>query len=97
MAGERKHSSPARQNSGGQREPRSPISGGERRGPLPAGEREKALEAVRAVMQPKVCSSFMNLQIKPSVKFIEEMFLKTGLCEHPSLTLQVILNAAFFF
>lgn len=63
MAGERKFSAPARQNSGGsgRQEPHSPISGGGRRGPFPAGEREKALEAVRAVTQPKVCStSFFN-------------------------------------
>lgn len=54
LAGERKHSAPARQNSGSRQEPRSPISGGGRRGPIhQAGEREKALEAVRAVLQPK--------------------------------------------
>lgn len=61
MAGERKHSAPARQSAGGRQEPRSPISGGGRRGPLQAGEREKALEAVRAAMQPKVCSSSRGL------------------------------------
>ena len=66
MAGERKHSAPARQNSGGRQEPRSPISGGGRRGPYQAVERERAIEAVRAAVQPKVCSSSMNLQIKPS-------------------------------
>ena len=69
LAGERKHSAPARQNSGSRQEPRSPISGGGRRGPIhQAGEREKALQAVRAVLQPKVCSSSMNLQ-KPFSSF----------------------------
>ncbi|KAL9970594.1 hypothetical protein ACROYT_G022998 [Oculina patagonica] len=54
LAGERKFSAPARASSGSNRqEPRSPISGGGRRGPFPGGEREKALEAVRAVTQPK--------------------------------------------
>ncbi|PFX24037.1 Eukaryotic translation initiation factor 4 gamma 1 [Stylophora pistillata] len=54
LAGERKYSAPARQNSGGsgRQEPRSPMGGG-RRAPFGAGEREKALEAVRAVTQPK--------------------------------------------
>jgi len=33
----------------------SPLSGGVRRGPFSTQEREKALEAVRAVTQPKVC------------------------------------------
>ena len=59
LAGERKLSAPARASSGDSRrqEPRSPISGGGRRGvgQFPQGEREKALEAVRAVTQPKVC------------------------------------------
>ena len=95
MAGERKHSAPARQNSGGRQEPRSPISGGGRRVPLPAGEREKALEAVRAAMQPKVCSS-TNLEIKPSVRYIKQMLKSRTLREHPSLILQVILNIACF-
>ncbi|XP_027039827.1 eukaryotic translation initiation factor 4 gamma 3-like isoform X3 [Pocillopora damicornis] len=54
LAGERKYSAPSRQNSGGsgRQEPRSPMGGG-RRAPFGAGEREKALEAVRAVTQPK--------------------------------------------
>lgn len=71
LAGERKYSAPSRQNSGGsgRQEPRSPISGGGRRGPFQAGEREKAVEAVRAAMQPKVCSSSMNLQLKPLAKY----------------------------
>ena len=60
LAGERKLSARARKSSGNSRrqEPRSPISGGGRRGvgQFPQGEREKALEAVRAVTQPKVSS-----------------------------------------
>ena len=60
LAGERKLSAPARASSGDSRrqEPRSPISGGGRRGvgQFPQGEREKALEAVRAVTQSKVSS-----------------------------------------
>ena len=60
LAGERKLSAPARASSGDSRrqEPRSPIFGGIRRGvgQFPQGEREKALEAVRAVTQPKVSS-----------------------------------------
>lgn len=66
MAGERKYSAPARQNSGGsgRQEPRSPITGGGRRAPFQAGEREKALEAVRAVTQPKVCTSSVEFKIK---------------------------------
>ena len=63
LAGERKLSAPAKVSSGDSRrqEVRSPISGGGRRGPFPAQvEREKALEAVRAVTQPKVCSSDSN-------------------------------------
>ena len=56
LAGERKHSASVRQNSS------SPISGGGRRGPIhQAGEREKALEGVRRAVQPKVCSSSMNI------------------------------------
>ena len=57
LAGERKHSAPAKVSAGESRrqEPRSPVSGGGRRGPFSTQEREKALEAVRAVTQPKVC------------------------------------------
>ncbi|KAM7445324.1 regulation of mRNA cap binding [Porites harrisoni] len=55
LAGERKHSAPAKVSAGESRrqEPRSPVSGGGRRGPFSTQEREKALEAVRAVTQPK--------------------------------------------
>ena len=52
LAGERRHLDPATMSLG---EPRSSISGGGRRGPFSTQEREKALEAVRAVTQPKVC------------------------------------------
>ena len=57
LARERKHSAPAKMLSRHPRrqERRSPVSGGVRRGPLSTQEREKALEAVRAVTQPKVC------------------------------------------
>ena len=54
LAGERKHSAPAKMLSRHPRR-RSPVSGGVRRGPFSTQEREKALEAVRAVTQPKVC------------------------------------------
>ena len=37
--------------------------GGGRRAPFGAGEREKALEAVRAVTQPKVCTSYHQATI----------------------------------
>ena len=58
LAGERKHSAPAKMSAGESRrqEPRSPVSGGGRRGPLSTQEREKVLEAVRTVTQPKVCT-----------------------------------------
>ena len=36
--------------------------GGGRRAPFGAGEREKALEAVRAVTQPKVCTLYHQAQ-----------------------------------
>lgn len=54
MAGERKHSDPATMSPGDphRQEPRSPLSGGGRRGPLSALEGEKL---VRSVTQPKVC------------------------------------------
>ena len=64
LAGERKLSAPPRASSGDSRlqEPRSPLSGGGRRGvgQFPQGERERALEAVRAVTQPKVCSFYLS-------------------------------------
>lgn len=37
--------------------------GGGRRAPFGAGEREKALEAVRAVTQPKVCTLYHQAPI----------------------------------
>ncbi|KAK2557679.1 Eukaryotic translation initiation factor 4 gamma 1 [Acropora cervicornis] len=58
LSRDRKHSAPTRGNFGDSRrqEPRSPVSGGGRRGAVPQGEREKALQAVRAAMQPKRAS-----------------------------------------
>ncbi|XP_068754238.1 eukaryotic translation initiation factor 4 gamma 1-like isoform X2 [Montipora capricornis] len=58
IAGDRKLSAPARASSSDSRrqEPRSPVSGEGRRGPLPQDEREKAVEAVRVAMQPKRAS-----------------------------------------
>lgn len=58
LSSDRKHSAPTRGNFGDSRrqEPRSPVSGGSRRGAVPQGEREKALQAVRAAMQPKRAS-----------------------------------------
>ncbi|XP_067049719.1 eukaryotic translation initiation factor 4 gamma 1-like isoform X3 [Acropora muricata] len=58
LSSDRKHSAPTRGNFGDSRrqEPRSPVSGGGRRGAFPQGEREKAVQAVRAAMQPKRAS-----------------------------------------
>ena len=72
LAGERKHSAPAKMSSGHPRrqEPRSPVSGGVRRGPFSTQEREKALEAVRAVTQPKVCITNTVIANKKYSKYV---------------------------
>lgn len=61
LAGERKHSDPATMSPGDpcRQEPRSPLSGGGRRGPLSALEGEKT---VRSITQPKVCIAKVQTQ-----------------------------------
>ena len=51
--------------------------GGGRRAPFGAGEREKALEAVRAVTQPKVCTSYHQATI--CLKVINNFHFSTRL------------------
>lgn len=51
--------------------------GGGRRAPFGAGEREKALEAVRAVTQPKVCTSYHQATI--CLKVINHFHFSTRL------------------
>lgn len=72
LAGERKLSAPARTSAGDARrqEPRSPISGGGRRGPFMQGEREKALEAARALSQPKVALTKVEFLKKLLLSFV---------------------------
>ncbi|XP_067048900.1 eukaryotic translation initiation factor 4 gamma 1-like isoform X2 [Acropora muricata] len=67
LSSDRKHSAPTRGNFGDSRrqEPRSPVSGGGRRGAFTQGEREKAVQAVRAAMQPKL-KRVDNRWVRPS-------------------------------